>query len=105
MAEQGIERIRYDYYGTGDPEVWGVRYRPTFGDPSTWEPFTGWCAVHVTVLRRFPSSFPFLEGKEPAVVLGHTIYLYEVTDADNERARERIASDKAARKAAADDGG
>lgn len=100
MAEHGVPSIRYDYYGTGDPEVWGVRYRPSFGDPQTWEPFTGWCAVHVTVLRRFPGSFPFLDGKAPAAVLGHTIYVYDVTDADNERAQELIAAQKAAAKAA-----
>jgi 4-amino-4-deoxy-L-arabinose transferase-like glycosyltransferase len=92
MSEHGVQHIRYDDYGTGDPEVWGVRSTPTFGNPATWEPFTGYCAVHVTVLRRFPESYPFLEGKQPVAVLGHTIFVYEITDADNAATAARLAA-------------
>jgi 4-amino-4-deoxy-L-arabinose transferase-like glycosyltransferase len=92
MAEHGVQHIRYDYYGTGDPEVWGVHYKPTFSDPLVWEPFTGWCAVHATILRRFSRNYAYLEGKQPAAVLGHTIYVYDVTDEDNAAGKARNAA-------------
>jgi len=92
MAEHGVEHVRYDYYGTADPEAWGVRYSPTFGHPQTFEPFAGYCAVHVTVLRRFPENYFFLQGKRPVAVLGHTIEVYELTEQDRNDALFQLAS-------------
>ncbi len=92
MAANGVERVRYDYYGTADPEAWGVRYAPTFGHPQTFEPFAGWCAVHVTLLRRFPDTYFFLLGKQPVARLGHTIFLYELSEQDRNDALFQLAS-------------
>jgi 4-amino-4-deoxy-L-arabinose transferase-like glycosyltransferase len=91
MAQHGVERLRYDYYGTGDPEAWGVRSTPCYGHPPTYEPFTGLCAVHVTQLRRMPEAYDFLLGKEPFERLGHTIFLYDLTQEDADAAVARLA--------------
>jgi len=92
MAQQGVERLHYDYYGTGDPEVWGVRFTPCYGYPLMYQPFTGLCAVHVTLLRRLPDAYGFLEGKEPFARLGHTIFLYDITAEEAEAARVRLST-------------
>ena len=96
MAEHDVERLHYDYYGTGDPEVWGVRFTPCYGYPALYQPFTGLCAVHVTLLRRLPDAYDFLLGKEPFERIGHTIFLYDITAEEAEAAHQRAATHKPA---------
>jgi 4-amino-4-deoxy-L-arabinose transferase-like glycosyltransferase len=82
MADNGIERIYYDYYGEADPEAWGVRFTPTFASPGTFTPIEGWVAVHIGLKQRLPDRYFWLEGREPVVKLGHTIWVYKLTAAD-----------------------
>lgn len=79
MAEHGVEHVYYDYYGEGDPEVWGVTSTPTFGDPARIEPGS-WVAVHVTVLMRNADQYRWLDGQQPVGTIGHTIFLYRPED-------------------------
>lgn len=97
MEEHDVESVRYDYYGTGDPEAWGVRSRPTFAHPRQFEPFAGHCAVHVTLLGRFPEHYFWLRDAEPVARLGHTIFVYHLS----EEHRAATAAELAARDAAA----
>jgi 4-amino-4-deoxy-L-arabinose transferase-like glycosyltransferase len=76
MEEHGVEHVYYDYYGEGDPEVWGVHSTPTFGDPSRLVP-GDWVAVHVTVLMRNAGRYGWLEGQEPVEKIGNTIFLFQ----------------------------
>ena len=81
MAEHDVHEIAYDYYGTADPERWGV-----YGGPS-WvgtnpQPPHGLVAVHVSLQNRLPASFAFLEGREPIAVIGHTIRVYDLGTGD-----------------------
>lgn len=81
MAENGVDHVYYDYYGTGDPEAWGITSTPTFAKPRTFVPVSGWVAINVTTRKRFPENYTWLDGLEPDVVLGHTIELYEIDEA------------------------
>jgi 4-amino-4-deoxy-L-arabinose transferase-like glycosyltransferase len=91
MAENGVDRIHYDYYGEVDPEAWGVRYTPTFAAPKTFTPIEGWVAVHVTLKQRLAENYFWLEGREPDVKLGHTIWLYHLTAQDRSDAMFQLA--------------
>jgi 4-amino-4-deoxy-L-arabinose transferase-like glycosyltransferase len=82
MAEQGLDHIYYDYYGEGDPERWGVRYTPTFGAQRTFTPIEGLVAVHVTLRERLPENYEWLAGREPVAVIGHTIFVYNLSAED-----------------------
>lgn len=82
MAEQGIDHIYYDYYGEADPEKWGVHYTPTFGAQRTFTPIEGWVAVHVTLRERLPENYEWLAGREPVAVIGHTIFVYKLSEED-----------------------
>jgi 4-amino-4-deoxy-L-arabinose transferase-like glycosyltransferase len=78
MEREGVEHLVYDYYGEGDPEAWGIRSVPSWGDPHETAPNEKWLAVHVTSLMRTPDKYWFLRGKEPVARLGHTIFVYEL---------------------------
>ncbi len=81
MDEQGLDHIYYDYYGTADPETWGVRSTPTFAHPRAFEPIEGLVAVHVTALMRQAPRYDFWLGElEPIHKIGHTIFIYDVTE-------------------------
>lgn len=82
MNQQGLDHIYYDYYGEADPEVWGVRFSPTFGAQRTFTPIEGWVAVHVTLLERLPENYAWLTDREPDHVIGHTIFVYNLTEQD-----------------------
>lgn len=82
MEENAVEHVYYDYYGTGDPEKWGVNSTPTFARPRTFNPVQGWVAVHVTVLARFPQNYTWLKDAKPVATIGHTILLYHLDDED-----------------------
>ncbi len=81
MSANGVEHIHYDYYGTADPEVWGVRSTPTFASPHTAPAISGYVALHVTILMRFPQNYTWLAGLEPVTTINHTIRVYDVGDA------------------------
>jgi len=78
MASQGIDHITYDYYGTADPERWGVRSVPSWAGVSERTP-EGLLAVHVALQRRLPEAYEFLEGRRPVAVLGHSIRVFDLS--------------------------
>ncbi len=90
MEEQELDFIRYDYYGEGDPEAWGVTSIPTFAAPRTFVPFAGIVAVHVSWLARLPDSYFWLEGKQPVTKINHTIFVYEITEGERVDALMRM---------------
>ncbi len=79
MAANDIDHIAYDYYGTGDPEYWGITSTPTFARPGQPGPSDGWFAINVTTLKRFPENYAWLEDRTPDLVLEHTIQLYDMS--------------------------
>lgn len=78
MKEQGLDFLRYDYYGTGDPAVWGVRHAPT-KISAGYVPEPGFFAVHVSILRRVPYCYTWLEGLEPIHHIGGSILIYDLS--------------------------
>jgi 4-amino-4-deoxy-L-arabinose transferase-like glycosyltransferase len=94
MQAHGVEQIFYDYYGTADPEAWGVRYRASF-TASGSDPEAGLYAVHLALLRRNPDAYPYLLSQEPIAKLGGSIYVYDVSDEDLRDVRAQL---KAARR-------
>ena len=78
MEREGVEHLVYDYYGEGEPEAWGIRSVPSWGDPHETAPNEKWLAVHVTSLMRTPDKYWYLRGKEPVARLGHTIFVYQL---------------------------
>ncbi len=91
MADNKLDHIYYDYYGEVDPEAWGVRYTPTFAAPKTFTPIEGWVAVHIGLKQRLPDNYFWLEGREPEVKLGNTIWLYHLTAQDRIDATFQLA--------------
>jgi hypothetical protein len=81
MEAHDVDFMYYDYYGTGDPSLWGVVSRPTFADPRAFEPIEGLVAVHVSLLARVPDNYRWLEGLEPIDHVGHGILIYDVGSA------------------------
>lgn len=77
MAERGVPEITYDYYGTSDPEVWGVRSVPSWADARS-TPLGGLFAVHVALIGRLPDTYAFLADRQPLTVLGNTIRVYDL---------------------------
>ncbi len=78
MKAHGIEHLRYDYYGEGDPEAWGVRSTPCWGGPKDYVPPADLVAVHVSLLVRQPGNYTWLAGHEPIATIGHTIRVYDL---------------------------
>lgn len=81
MADHEVEDIVYDYYGTADPEVWGVRSRPSFASGG-FTPFTGLVAVHAVLLYRQPLAYTWLADKQPLAKIGWSIYVYDLSQED-----------------------
>jgi 4-amino-4-deoxy-L-arabinose transferase-like glycosyltransferase len=77
MERQGVDEITYDYYGTGDPQVWGVRSKPSWAGLDDELP-TGLFAVNVALLRRLPDAYAFLGERKPIASLGHTIRVFDL---------------------------
>jgi 4-amino-4-deoxy-L-arabinose transferase-like glycosyltransferase len=80
QRERGWGEIAYDYYGTGLPEIYGLKYRSFDGDKTT-----GLVAVHAIQLTRErcrPSSNPryaFLDGLEP-IARVNSIFVFDVKE-------------------------
>ncbi len=81
MAEHDVDELVYDYYGTADPEVWGVRSRPSFATGG-FTPVTGLVAVHAVLLYRQPMAYTWLAEKQPVAKIGWSIYIYDVSQDD-----------------------
>ncbi|MGQ0553880.1 MAG: phospholipid carrier-dependent glycosyltransferase [Planctomycetota bacterium] len=79
--------IYYDPYTEGDPEVWGVRYRPIFGGQNLDTPQQPWVAVHLALQLRMPEAYAFLADKQPEFMIGHTIRMYRLTPEEMNAAR------------------
>jgi hypothetical protein len=91
MRARGLEHIYYDYYGTADPEVWGVVSTPTHATQRTAMPVEGLVAVHAAMLARFPENYTWLAGLQPVDTIGHTIFVFDVTRSEaNEKFFEAV---------------
>lgn len=109
MAQHDVEHLYYDYYGTAEPETWGVHYTPTFASQG-FSPITGLVAVHAVLLKRMPVVYAWLAEEQPVAVLGGTIHVFDIDEQDAARieqlAREarQAAAARAAQEAAAEAG-
>lgn len=76
QKERGWDEIAYDYYGTGIPEIYGLRYRPFNG-----QPVAGIVAVHAVQLtrERFKGigNYEWLAGLEP-IARANAILIFDV---------------------------
>jgi hypothetical protein len=78
QRDNGLPEIAYDYYGTGVPEIYGLRYRAFDGQPTS-----GLVAVHAIQLTRErhrpvrPPRYAFLDGLEPIARI-NAILLFDV---------------------------
>ena len=80
MNERGVDEIVYDAYSTAEPEAWGVHHRPSHLTDGKRPPPVGLFAVHVTMQRRLPGVYAFLDEHEPVAILGHTIRVYDLPE-------------------------
>lgn len=84
QRERGWPEIAYDYYGTGVPEIHGLRYRPL--NPFAPPPPGTLVAVHVVRLTRDHGNFRWLDGVEP-IARANSILVFEVPAAAPEKAK------------------
>jgi len=81
MAENDVEHMVYDYYGTADPEVWGVTSTPSFATGG-FTPVVGPVAVHAVLLKRQPLAYTWLADKQPIAKIGWSIFIFDLTQED-----------------------
>ncbi len=77
QRERGWGEIAYDYYGTGKPEIYGLKYHAFNGDKTS-----GLVAAHAVQLTRErfrPSNtrYSFLDGLEP-IARVNSIFVFDV---------------------------
>ncbi len=90
---RGIGAIYLSYFGTADPAAYGIRYQPVFSfvpvrrvvSPIRMDQERPlWLAVSATNLQGVYSggnqAFQWLQGRQPVLVLGHTLFVYDITD-------------------------
>lgn len=74
MKENGVETIFLDYFGRASPRYYGIRTQRRFEG--------GYIAVSAThlagVYREEKTRYDFLKGVEPVVVIGNSIFVYDV---------------------------
>lgn len=90
QRERGWDEVRYDYYGTGIPDVYGLRYRPFNGEPTA-----GIVAVHVVQLTRErlkgDGKYDWFDGMVPTAQVG-PILVFQVSPEKVEELRARASS-------------
>lgn len=79
QRERGWGEIAYDYYGTGLPEIYGLRYRSYDGDKTS-----GLVAAHAIQLTRERvrtdnPRYTFLDGRTP-IARVNSIFVFDVRD-------------------------
>jgi hypothetical protein len=81
MQEHDVDHMLYDYYGTGDPERWGVTSTPTFATGG-FTPVPGLVAVHAVLYKRLSKAYTWLAGKQPIAKIGWSIFIFDLTQDD-----------------------
>ena len=104
LSNEGIGGVYLSYFGNADPAAYGIRYLPVhyessrerLGDPTLdlrREPraLLAVSATHIQgVYRPTPEAFAWLASREPAAILGHSLFLYDLTA--DEDAHQRLAT-------------
>lgn len=100
LRDAGLGGVYLSYFGNADPEAYGLRYLPVYyessrprrGDPNLdlrSEPraLLAVSATHIQgVYRPTPEAFAWLAEREPEAILGHSLFLYDLThDAEAHR--------------------
>lgn len=93
MAENSVDQLKLSWFGTADPEYYGIKYEPLPGltrhydlwwdlpfDPAAPEP--GIYAISATNLWELPLAeknvFPWFRARQPDDRIGYTIFIYVV---------------------------
>ena len=93
LTNEGIDGVYLSYFGNADPEAYGIHYLPVHykssqprrGDPNLdlrqeARALLAVSATHIQgVYRPTPEAFAWLASREPEAILGHSLYLYDVT--------------------------
>jgi hypothetical protein len=99
VREHHVDRVKLAYFGLVTPEVVrsvGINFEPVTSREET-EPSAGVYAISATYLQGPYGSgflggegppFPWLRQLEPEAVIGYTVFVYRVTDADVARLKE-----------------
>jgi hypothetical protein len=102
MDQENIPVIYFSYFGTAQPAGWGIRYQFLPGwvenmqDPDLQErvPQNGRQILAISIVNlqgiyfgKQPDRFHWLESREPLTVIGHSIYVYDLTN-DGESHRQ-----------------
>jgi hypothetical protein len=104
LRDEGIGGVYLSYFGNADPEAYGIRYLPVYfktsrprrGDPSLdlRDESKALLAVSATNLQGVyqpgPDAFAWLKTREPAAILGRSLFLFDLTD--DEEAHRRLAT-------------
>ena len=92
MREEDIERVHLSYFGSDSPTRYGIDYAwlPSIGLPNPSPevrptvPATGWLAISATNLQGVyfedHDLFSFLREREPAEVIGYSIFVYALEE-------------------------
>jgi len=78
LAEKNVEEISLAYFGTADPEYYGIRYAPLVPFRLT----EGWIAVSATHLQGVHaprSGYAWLKKFVPEAKIGYSIFVYNIT--------------------------
>jgi hypothetical protein len=95
MAENDIDRVKLGWFGTADPDYYGLDYEPLPGSPrqpfyglwteppfDTAAPGPGIYAISASALWELPLAeknvYPWFRAREPDGRIGYSILIYEV---------------------------
>ena len=104
LAETGVDGLYLSYFGNADPEAYGIRFLPVYyrstrprqGDPNLdlRGEKRALLAVSATHLQGVywpeAEAFEWLETRPPVAILGHSLFLYDLTD--DAAAHRRLAT-------------
>jgi hypothetical protein len=95
MDDEQVDEVYLSYFGTAQPEYYGIRYKPLPGLPQHFDlwwdvpfnpqdPEPGVYAISVSNLQELPLEekvvFPWFREKEPDDKIGYSILIYYVGD-------------------------
>jgi hypothetical protein len=97
MADNDVDQLKLSWFGTADPDYYGIKYDPLPGltyhfdlwwdlpfDPADPEP--GIYAISASNLWEIPLAdkkvFPWFRARQPDDRIGYSIFIYFVDDDD-----------------------
>ena len=95
MADKGVQSVKLGWFGTADPDYYGLSYEPLPGSPrqpfynqwtdppfNTAAPEPGIYAISASALWELPLAeknvYPWFRAREPDDRVGYSIMIYEV---------------------------